>query len=54
MKAKREYKKTIVKKYKREEIVRFILAYLRGDMTKGESDEFTEWIEEDRRNRALF
>ena len=23
-------------------------------MTKGESDEFTEWIEEDRRNRALF
>ncbi len=23
-------------------------------MTKGESDEFTEWIEEDGRNRALF
>ena len=52
--SKREYKKTIVKKYKREEIVRFILAYLRGDMTKKESDKFTEWIEEDGRNRTLF
>ena len=49
MKAKREYKKTIVKKYRRGEVVRFILAYLKGSMTDDQRNEFDEWLGLDER-----
>ena len=44
MKAKKEYKKRIVKKYRRGVVVRFILAYLKGSMTDDQRKEFGEWL----------
>ena len=54
MKAKKEYKKTIVKKYRREGIVRSILVYLKGNMTNGQKKELDEWLNLDERNQELF
>ncbi len=54
MKAKKEYKKRIVKKYRRGEVVRSILAYLKGNMTDDQRKEFGEWLGLDERNQKLF
>lgn len=54
MTGKEEYKKETTRKYKREEIVRLILAYFRGNADDGQAKELNEWVNENEKNRALF